>query len=514
MMNTKLSKFIVIAIFILAGILRFYKIDVNPPGLYIDEASIGYNAYSILKTGKDEYGVNYPLWFRSFGDYKAPVYIYTVSASMFAFGKNEFAVRFPSALAGTLTVIVLYFFLKELLKFDKSKFLGKKAKFLPALSAFLLAISTWHLQFSRAGFEVNVAVFLYLLASYLAILYFNKKEFIYLLLSYLFYILTIYTYFSFRVISPITLLVLSILIFWKLPNERIKLVIVGIFCLLLSVPVLQFSLTQNGAERFFQTSAFVEYPTKSLLEEVVVYPMVFVKNYLSYFSLSFLFNSGDGIGRHQIAGFGLLSLWEFPFVFLGLFYLLKSKKNIFKYITLGLLILSSIPAATARPSPHTLRSLLMVIPFIMIISIGILFALERVGKWSKMFVTVLSIFIIYGFFNYLHFYYNHYPNVNVLDWGAGYKQMVEKASLYENKFDEIVIDQNFNYALVYFDFYNNELARKVRFVNGGWKKPKELKNKRVLFIRYYYKKDDSYKVIDNVSLSNVNHDIFAQFCEL
>jgi len=80
-----LSKYhlvILIFVFILAFLLRFYNLDKIPNGLYQDETAIGYNAYSILETGKDEYGKSLPLYFKSFGDQKLPVYIYAAVISV------------------------------------------------------------------------------------------------------------------------------------------------------------------------------------------------------------------------------------------------------------------------------------------------------------------------------------------------------------------------------------------------------------------------------------------------
>src|SRR5579862_8510391 len=104
----KLQTLILIIIIVFGFFIRFIDVSNDPPGLYSDEASIGYNAYKILTTGKDEYGVPHPLWFRSFGDYKLPIYIYSVSAAMSALGKTEFAVRIPSILSGTLTIFIFY----------------------------------------------------------------------------------------------------------------------------------------------------------------------------------------------------------------------------------------------------------------------------------------------------------------------------------------------------------------------------------------------------------------------
>src|SRR5688572_3781308 len=141
-------------IIILAIFLRFYQLGSNPPSLDWDEASIGYNAYSILKTGADEYGNAFPLSFRSFDDYKPPVYFYLTVPSIAVFGLTEFAVRFPAAVIGVVAVIALYFFVLEVLqRFDKPKRQG-----IALTAAFFLAISPWHLQFSRAAFEGNLGM--------------------------------------------------------------------------------------------------------------------------------------------------------------------------------------------------------------------------------------------------------------------------------------------------------------------------------------------------------------------
>src|SRR3989344_208950 len=104
-------------IFSVALILRFYKLGVIPDGLQQDESSIGYNAYSILLTGKDEHGVFLPQNFQAFGEYKLPGYIYASVVPIAVFGLNPFAIRFVSAVSGFLSVVVVFFLTKTLIHF-------------------------------------------------------------------------------------------------------------------------------------------------------------------------------------------------------------------------------------------------------------------------------------------------------------------------------------------------------------------------------------------------------------
>lgn len=110
------KNFKLILIFILALCLRLFWLGRFPVSLNRDEAAIGWNAYSILKTGKDEWGEFLSLSFKSFGDYKMPLYIYFTVPFVALFGFSEFSVRFPSAFFGSLTVLLVYFLVKELFK--------------------------------------------------------------------------------------------------------------------------------------------------------------------------------------------------------------------------------------------------------------------------------------------------------------------------------------------------------------------------------------------------------------
>jgi 4-amino-4-deoxy-L-arabinose transferase-like glycosyltransferase len=134
----------------------FNNVSQNPPGFFIDESSISYNAYTISQNGRDEYGVAWPLYFRAFGDYKNPIYIYLLACIFRLTGPSIFVARAFSATLGVATTLVI-----GLIGFRLTK-----QRWI-ALMLILLALATpWLFALSRIVFEVAlypllVALFLF-----------------------------------------------------------------------------------------------------------------------------------------------------------------------------------------------------------------------------------------------------------------------------------------------------------------------------------------------------------------
>jgi 4-amino-4-deoxy-L-arabinose transferase-like glycosyltransferase len=171
----------------LAFLLRVIFLGTIPNGFYCDEASDGYDAYSILQTGCDRYGEFLPLFLKGFGnDYRESIYVFLTLPFIKFFGLNELATRFPAAVIGTLTVITVYYLAKECF--------NNKVGLIAAL---FLAISPWHIQFSRIAFRAILLPWLFCLG----VLFFAKsfRTPKYLPLSSLFFALSLYTYSSARV---------------------------------------------------------------------------------------------------------------------------------------------------------------------------------------------------------------------------------------------------------------------------------------------------------------------------
>src|SRR3989338_1833480 len=136
----------------IAVFLRLFNLGKTPIALEWDEVALGYDAYSILQAGRDQFGHFLPINFRSLDDWKPPLYVYSSIPGIFLFGLNDFTVRLPSAVFGSLAVILVFFLVRELFRNHSEK------NQLALLAALFLAISPWHLQFSRAAFETNLSV--------------------------------------------------------------------------------------------------------------------------------------------------------------------------------------------------------------------------------------------------------------------------------------------------------------------------------------------------------------------
>ncbi len=499
---------ILILILALAAFLRFYKISIYPPGLYIDEVSIGYNAYTILQKGVDQHGVKYPIWFKAFGEYKLPVYIYLTSLTMFVFGKSVFSVRFFSAFFGILTILFFYLFVKDLLK----KEFKNESKSIALLSTFLLTISPWHLQLSRAGFEVNVALFFFVLGSWLCLVFYQQKKLRYLIFGYLSFVLTFYTYNSFRLITPLVLTFLSVYFYVKKFIKRKKLVIVYLLFFILSIPMLFFSLSTEGGRRLTQISAFNKEGINTPLQKALHYPLIYFNKYILHFSNNFLFNYGDGIKRHVMRDFGVLPRWQLPIIIIGAVFVFKNIKKTWSKVLVGLILIAPMASSLTDLSPHALRSYLLVIPFISLVSLGLYFIYKKFKGIKMWFIlTIISLVALYEFVFHQHFYYVHYPQARVLDWGAGYKQTVDKTAELGKNYSKIYVSEKIG-GEIYFQFYNDKLE--VEFVEPGKNKPEDLKGTDILYVTGPVEKPSDKKLDEVYFPYKLNKDVFATFWEI
>jgi len=459
-MKTKLALF---GILILAFFLRFYKLSQFPP-LNADEAAIGYNAYSLIQTGKDEHGNNWPIHFQSFNDYKPGLYFYLVIPFVKILGLNEAAVRIPAATLGVLTVLVVYFLVKA--------FSGKDE--LALASSLFLAISPWHIHFSRGGWEVNVATFFITLGVYLFIRAANlKKSF---LPSFLFFVLSLYTYHAPRIIVP--LLGLGFLFFYKREVFlNMKSFFISFFiAFLITIPLIIDFMGTAGLSRAAGVGLFADPGPlarineqrgehknfSSLIPKIfhnkpVNYSLAFLANWGEHFWGEFLFLSGDEIQRNKVPETGQLFMLDFVFVVIGLIVTAK-KPQAFRVI-LFWLVIAPLAAALTFQSPHALRSQNMVIPITIISACGFItiikYAQNKLASRTLLafFYFLLAVVILWGFARYQIMYWVHLPKEYPYSSQYGVKELVSFLKTTGSNFQKIIVTNRYDQPYILFLFY-------------------------------------------------------------
>lgn len=451
--NKTMNIKILILIILLAAASRFYQLTNFPGSLYWDELAIGYNAYSILKTGKDEYGKFLPLIFESFQDSKLPGYIYFTSLSELFFGITPFSVRLPSAVFGVGSVILLYFITYLLTKNNRISF----------FSSLLMAITPWSIQFSRAGFEANGALFFSLLAILFLIRWLNSKN--KLIFFTLIAVFSIYFYYQQRIFFPLYTLI-TLLLFKKIKNSFKEIIISLLLSIILLMPIIINMITSSGRLSYvsiFSQQSVIDkefnYKTientftgKLIHNRYFAYSLIFFNSYFKHFSTEFLFTDGDPNPRHGVMGMGELYLWTLPLLFLGLISILKNKTAV--KIIIPWILISPLSSALAIPSPHALRSLLLLPPLLIMTAFGLeyIILIIKNRKLLQIFniLTIALLFVFY--FYYIHVYYNH-EKERVLSWGAGYKELFEYTNREEKNYDNIYITGYYWRPYIFMLFY-------------------------------------------------------------
>ena len=382
------SKWILVAILILAAVLRLYRLADFPAGLNADEAALGYNAYSLLLTGKDEHGHSWPVNLESFGDFKPAGYAYLLIPFIKVFGLTELAVRLPSAIFGILGVLFIYLLTKEIFTTPESppKLGGDRGEVLGLLSALILAILPWHLHFSRGGWEVNVATTMLLIGTWSFIKWLKNPKFLWLGICGLGFVLSMYTYQSARVIAPLLGLGLFILYFKQLLKYPKQIFWAFLALTLILTPLAISIFRSDAASRLSGVGLLADIGPLNRAQELrgqhanwnsllsrlfhnrpVLYTIAFLKNYSDHFFGNFLFVNGDIIERNRVPETGLLYLTDFIFLALGAVYLLRTKDQRLETKLVWLwLIVAPVASAMTFQTPHALRAHSMVIPLIIL----------------------------------------------------------------------------------------------------------------------------------------------------
>ena len=472
-MKPKIKILLALIVFF-AFCLRFWQIGQFPAGLNADEASYGYNAYSLIMTGKDEHGEGWPIHLKSFADYKPAGTAYILIPFIKIFGLNVEAIRLPSALAGALSVLLVFLLVQELFA----------SAYLSLTSSFFLAISPWHIHFSRGAWETNLATTFILFGLWLFLKGLkNPKFFVFSILSL---VSSMYTYHTPRVILP--LLGVFLVIFYR--KELFKhfppkadppwvekwVLISGIIGIILIMPLALSFLGPAGSARFSGVSIFSDtgpfwevnrsrgehldpnsLVVRLLHNRPIAYTCKFLENYLDHFDGVFLFLLGDRIKRSNSPDMGEMYLFDLIFLSAGFYFFFKKRPENWS-LPFAWLVLAPVTAALTFQTPNALRANNMVIPLIIISSYGFYRLVVLVkNKFPKFLYviscTLLALLIFWNTAYYLHQYFIHYPKTYPEAWEYGIEELVDYLWPIRNDYSKVYVTEEYDQPYIIFLFY-------------------------------------------------------------
>ncbi|MEK7570671.1 MAG: glycosyltransferase family 39 protein [Patescibacteria group bacterium] len=466
-MNRFISRYyLLILILIFATFLRFWLLGQVPAGLHEDEAAYGYNAYSLLLTGNDEHGKSFPIVLESFGEYKPALYAYLTIPWIVVFDLTPFAVRATSALFGVFSIIMVYLLAKKLLQNTT----------IALIAAGMIALSPWHLTLSRTTSEVVVSVFFLLVFVYAALSLkdtFNKW---WLITAVLTGILAVESYTAAR-FFVVALAALVFVFSFKKTQKKI-LINWTLFSLCLFFIVMGLIIsTLDSATRFNQISIVSTPETKLVLEEqireddqteplitrffhnkVLNYSRTFIENYEDYFTIDYLFLNGGSPVRVDIPQSGLLYSWQFPFLLLGIYVIVRQRISCGYFLFSWWLLLLFPAAFTFHEIPNIYRSLIVLPALLMILSLGMYhcgkYVLEKKGHLFSIASILLLLFVIsLEFISFQHQYYIHQEKHQPWYRGYAFKELTIALQELSPKYKKMIITKGIGGAYISLLFY-------------------------------------------------------------
>ncbi len=449
-------------ILLVGFVIRAYSLSNVPNGFHADEAAFGYNAYSILQTGKDEYGEVLPLIIRSFDDYKGALYVYLTVPSVAFLGLTEFAVRLPTAVFGVLFILLSY-----LLSFKLTK--DKKISLLTSL---LIAINPLSVFLSRVQSDPLVSIFLVLFGFYTFLLWIEGDRKHWILLSVFTWIASIYTYPSPRVLLPV--LFASILFFYykKISLSKKRILVLA----LLTVFLIDFFVIIGASQRLKQLSIFnapiVTLPMEESIREdannnvlitrffhnkIIAHSLAVGKNYFDYFTPDFLFLKGGQPDREKIPGVGILYLVELPFLLYGLYLGFRNKE---KWGKLSIFLILSFPFALSfavDESPNVHRYYINIFFLELLVSLGIIDFFYNLKVKHRLYhkptLFLLAAVFILNFLYFTHQLFVHQPVHQPWYRGYAYKELVSELEKIEKKYKKIIFTKANSSPYIYLLFF-------------------------------------------------------------
>ena len=403
-----------VVVAVLVIVRNLSGLDSAPLGAYVDETSIGYNAWAISTHAVDEHGAHLPLYFTAFGEYKNPVYIYTLSAVLRVLPLTVATERLPAALFGLLTCLFL-----TLLAWRRSRSLP-----VTLLALLLAGLTPWLTVESRVGFEVISMLAAVAAALWCVSIAQDGGRVRWYAAAGCMLALAVFAYSTGRV--AVALLVLALAAAeWRGGRRVVGRWLVAVIPVAGAYALLgAWNLRHPGAliARFNLISIAADHaPLTTVIGR-------FIGNYFTYFGPEFLFIEGDHRSRHATQ-FGGMLLWiTLPLIVAGLVAAWRKRHQPFmRFVVLGALSAPVSAALTEESVPHALRASLM-LPFLLVLAIEGMILVRGLLPWRRAASVVAVLALLAQGVLFTIDMYATWPARSALDFDAGEIDAITRAA--------------------------------------------------------------------------------------
>lgn len=476
---SKTYRIIIVLLFVAAFFLRVYRLDNVPPSPSLDEVSIGYNAYSIAKTGMDEYKTRLPIVLRAYDDWRPGLYVYLVSAMVPFFGLSMWAVRLPSMVLSLVTIYITY---------QTALLLGRKHKERHIAAMWTLgciSFSAWHIYISRLGHEVNLGLTLFTVGAYALCHFVVTRKTQGLYWAAVFLALSLYGYQSEKAIIPV-FLGASLIGGWKqflgAKKHAVYALIIFVLCAAYAVVL---TVSPEGMTRIRGTSAVsADSPImvqarldhakavgqgNRLAALVTSRPVtalrVISSNYLMHFSPLWLF-SGSQSESHKVPYMGLLYWWQGILILAGVWYMRhKVPREVF-WIIIAWMLSAPVPAALTTQAPHAMRTLTAVVPLMICAGFGS-YAITK-HKYAKLWIAGILLLHTIGASVFVKNYFTVFPREQSDSFQYAMAETIKYVQNNEASYRSIVFsNEGALYQSYMFFLYYTKMDPRLYFHHGG-----------------------------------------------
>lgn len=469
-------KVILLIIIVVSVFLRIYRLSSIPEGFHADEAAFGYNAYSILKTGKDEYGKSYPLILRSFDDYKGAIYAYLTIPFIAFNGLNEWSVRIVSVMVGLLFIGVIYKLVYEIIE----------NKQIACIAAFIFSLSPISIFLSRVQSDPLVANLFLHTGLLFYIRYIKTNKIILFVLGAILFCLAIFTH---QAVAVLQILMLSVIFTWKYRkmNIEVKITSLILFIIITLLSIVSFA---SSARRYNELS-FIKNPiatiplTAGIYEDGILHSPVYITrifhnkviqsfNYLvetfgKYWSIQFLFLEARQPLREFVHGFGFFHLIELPLLIYGIYIGFRRYRFVATPLTIWMILGSIAISMAVDETPNIHRFYYISLPLYIFIALAIqkiLYMKFRILSYSlKGIIFLVGIYTI-SIVAYIHGLFIHQPTHQPYFRGYAYKELVYKLQSIKNDYRNIFFTTGQSSPYIYYLFYSRYDPQKYQAIGS------------------------------------------------